>query len=122
MRIDPVRLAACAAVLACVLAVPAGAGDTSVEEKEYDDATVLLVDHAAGLLGVGWSPEEGSQEQKLSFLVDLERLDVTNPFNHDLTFEHVTPGDHVDLFTRIGEDGTEKVVTIYEYSKLAAEA
>ena len=86
----------------------------SEEEKEYTDAVVLLIDHKSGLLGVSLADEESGKEEKLSFKVDPQAVDVTNALNAILEFSNIKEGDHIDIITVKNKEGRETVTEIMD--------
>jgi hypothetical protein len=116
------RAPAAALIVFLVLAPTAGAEEapppaSAPQETEYDNGTVLLVDHDSGMLGVSFEDDQGV-EQKLSFRVDTASVDVTNPMNHELSFSQIQVGDHVDVFCEVLPDGTERVIQIWDYNRI----
>ena len=91
-------------------------------EKEYSDAVVVLIDPKTGMIALSWTNEETQKEEKLSFKVDLDQVDVTNPLNQYLEFSNISVGDHVDIVTIKPQDGKETVVEILDYNATEPEA
>ena len=87
------------------------------EEKEYDDAIVLLIDASSGMLGVEIEDSGTQAKKKLSFYVNPANVYVTNPINQILEFSNVRPGDQVDLVVSMGKDGKEWVTDITDYNR-----
>lgn len=85
-------------------------------EKDYEDATVVLLDHDTGMIGVTLETPSGQTEKK-SFQVDPKNVYVTNPLNHNLDWSQVQVGDHIDIYAVIGEDGRETVADIIDYNR-----
>lgn len=92
---------------------------TSSDEKEYSDAVVVLVDSKSGMIGLSWANEQTQKEEKISFKVDPDKVDVTNPLNQYLEFPNISVGDHIDLVTVKDSDGVERVVEIIDYNATA---
>lgn len=90
-------------------------------EKEYYDATVLLINPKDGMLGVNHVDEKTQQNERLSFQVDLKEVLVTNQFNQSLEFSEIAVGDRVDIFTEKGRGGKDNVTTIVDYNKFEPE-
>ncbi|GEM_PF-3953186 len=84
-------------------------------DKEYE-ATVLLIDHEAGLLGVNVLYYETQKEEKRSFKVDKHDVFIGNPLNQQLEFDDIAAGDMLDIYTRVDSDGREAVLEIMDYS------
>ena len=89
-------------------------------ENEYYNATVLLIDHERGLLGVQYYDEASDSIKKKSFEVNVIEVYVTNPLNQYLDFLDVKVGDKIDLFTLVGDDGKESVFDIIDYTHFEA--
>jgi hypothetical protein len=89
--------------------------------QEFYAATVLLIDHDKGLLGVALGEEgQGKEKQKMSFEVDLEAVYVTNPLGQYLQFADVAVGDFIDFFVEPSEkDGVPRVTYVFDYSRFA---
>lgn len=85
-------------------------------EKEYLDAVVLLVDAKSGMIGLSWQEEGSLKEEKLSFKVDTDKVDVTNPQNQYLEFSNISVGDHMDVVTIKDQNGKETAVEILDYN------
>ena len=90
-------------------------------EKEYYDATVLLIDHTSGMLGVKQVDEGTAEEKKFSFIVDAEYAHVTNNVNQYLEFSDIAVGDSIDIYTEIDKNGKESVFEIVDYSQIEKE-
>ena len=84
------------------------------EEKEYTDAVVLLIDHQSGLLGVSFTNEDTDKEEKVSFKVDPQAVDVTNALNAVLEFSNVKEGDRIDIIIAKDKAGKEIVTEIMD--------
>lgn len=92
-------------------------------ERDYTDATVLLIDHASGLLGISYEDEEaGAKPQKASFKINLNEVYVTNTLSHNLEFSQVLVGDHVDVLTLVDASGHETVTDIVDYNRFDEDA
>ena len=98
-----------------------GAEATDAREVEYLDATVLLIDHKEGSLGVTITDEKTGVESKKALNVDIEEVYVSDPAGRDLDFEQVAVGDHVDLYALADKSGKERVVDIVDYSRMHEE-
>ena len=103
-------------------ASPAIQPKTLSDEKEYYDAVVVLIDPKAGMIGLSWTNEETQKEEKLSFKVDPDKVDVTNPLNQILEFPNIKEGDHVDLVTIKDQNGKEKLVEIMDFNAVESDA
>lgn len=97
------------------------ASASATQEKEYYDATVLLIDHDSGMLGVKIVDETTQAETKLSFVVDPEEVNVTTTQNQYLEFSDIQVGDFLDIYTEIGKDGKEMVLDIIDYTQIPKE-
>lgn len=86
--------------------------------REFYGATVLLVDHDKGLLGVLAYDEVTNKEEKVSFRVDPSEVFVTDALNQPIDFSDVREGDQVDIFTEVDKDGREVVTDIADRSRL----
>ena len=94
---------------------PAAVNPTvSEEEKEYTDAVVLLIDHQSGMLGVSIASDDTAKEEKVSFKVDPQTVDVTNVLNAVLEFSNIKEGDHIDIITAKDKAGKEIVTEIMD--------
>ncbi len=91
------------------------------QEKEYYDATVLLIDHDKGLLGIKLIDEKTREEIKLSFVVDPEAVNVTTTQSQYLEFSDIQVGDYLDMYTEVGKDGKETVLDIIDYTQIPQE-
>ena len=87
------------------------------KENEYYDAVVLLIDHEKGLLGVSILNEVTNKDEKLSFKVDPDTVYVSNSLNQYLEFADIQVGDHLDIYSVVGADGTEEVTDILDGSR-----
>lgn len=103
-------------------ASPAIQPKTPSDEKEYYDAVVVLIDPKAGMIGLSWTNEETQKEEKLSFKVDPDKVDVTNPLNQYLEFSNISVGNHVDLVTIKDQNGKEKLVEIMDLNAAESDA
>ncbi|HXV18613.1 MAG TPA: hypothetical protein VD883_00885 [Candidatus Omnitrophota bacterium] len=86
--------------------------------REFYGATVLLVDHDKGLLGVLAYDEITDREEKVSFRVDPSEVFVTDALNQPIDFSDVREGDQVDIFTETDKNGREIVKDIADRSRL----
>ncbi len=103
------------AVKTTVAALPTGQ-KASLDEKEYPDAVVLLIDPKSGMIGLSWLNEKTQKEEKLSFRVDMDKVDVSNSLNQYLEFSSISAADHVDVVTIKDQAGKETVVEIVDHS------
>jgi hypothetical protein len=94
------------------LSEEAGAG------REFYGATVVLVDHEKGLLGLIAYNELTDQEEKVSFRLDPLEVYVTDALNQPMDFSGVQAGDQVDIYTEIDQNGREVVADIVDRSRL----
>src|SRR3989338_6261050 len=101
---------------------PAPGAGSSLTEKEYSDAVVLLIDPKSGMIGLSWLNEETQKEEKLSFQVDPESVDVSNALNQYFEFSNISIGDHVDIITVRDASGKETVVEIVDYNAVDPDA
>ena len=88
-------------------------------EKDYEDATLLLIDAQTGAIGVILHGETPAQDQKRSFLVDLKDVYVADAANQLMDFEELKAGDRIAFTTRSGSDGGEMVTDITYYGRTA---
>lgn len=86
--------------------------------REFYGATVLLVDHEKGLLGILAYDETTGKDEKVSFQVDPSEVFVTDALNQPIDFSDVREGDHVDIFTELDKEGREVVMDIADRSRL----
>ena len=91
-------------------------------EKEYSDAVVVLIDPKAGMIALSWANEQTQKEEKLSFKVDPDKVDVTNQLNQYLEFPNISVGDHVDLVTIKDQNGKEELVEIMDMNAVGSDA
>lgn len=98
-----------------------GQAAESIEETEYYDCIVVLIDHGKGLLGVNHLDDKTRETKPLSFKADPNTVYVTNQFNQVLEFSEVAAGDRIDVYTEKGSTGQEEVTTIIDYNKFEKE-
>lgn len=98
-----------------------GASNSEVQEKEYDAATVLLIDTPTNMLGISFVDEKTKKEEKHSFKIDPKTVYVTNQLNQYLEFSNIQVGDYVDVSSQIDAAGTETVVEIVDYNRFNQE-
>ena len=92
--------------------------EAAVQEKEYFGATVLLVDHKSGSLGIEYEDEKTGKMEKAAFTVDPDWADVSDAANQWIEFSKIQVGHRVDLFTEIDADGKEKVYQVIDRSTI----
>ncbi len=93
-----------------------------LEDRYYDEATVLLIDPVEGHLGIEMpDPNGGAETKKYSFRVNVQEVDVTNPMNQELQFSDIQVGDSVDLSVHVSPDGQETVYEIWDYNRVSQE-
>ena len=103
-------------ILFAMLLAPAA--DAADEEKEYWDATVLLIDAQAGDLAVSWCEDDSQKPQKIVFQTRPDDAYVVDARNRSLDFADIKPGDHVDVFTVV-KDGREVIDEIMDRNQMA---
>lgn len=92
------------------------------KENDYDDAVVLLIDAKSGMIGLSWLNEATNKEEKISFKIDTDKVDVTNSMNQFLEFSNISVGDHVSITAFVGPDGKETVENIVDYNAVDPDA
>ena len=95
---------------------------TPLDEKEYSDAVVVLIDPKAGMIGLSWINDETQEEEKLSFKVDPDKVDVSNALNEAIEFFDIAAGDHVNLVTIKDQSGKEELVEIMDLNAVGSDA